>query len=331
MNSAPLLEVRRLTKRFPIGGVINKRYLYAVDDVSFTVPGEPPTITTLAGESGSGKTTISRMVLGLISPSGGDILFEGRPLAEIMAGDKRAYFRRVQAVFQDPYQVYNPFYTVDRFLEMPIRKFGLARSEEEARRLIDVALEAVGLSAERVRGRYPHQLSGGEAQRLAIARALLPRPRLLVADEPVSMVDMSLRAGILNVLLRLKEDFGMSIVFVTHDLSVAYYLSDQIILLNRGRIVEMGDVSKVIRNPVHPYAQELLRSIPVPNPRHRWRQETRMGSAAESFGRTTGCVFHDRCPNPLPECQGLTPQIVEVEPNHFAACQRVTADANLAL
>ena len=313
-----------------MGGVIKKRYLYAVDDVSFTVPGDPPTITTLAGESGSGKTTVSRMVLGLMRASGGEIRFEGKPLNEIMAGDRRAYFRRVQAVFQDPYQVYNPFYTIDRFLEMPVRKFGLAHSEQEMRQLVDGALEAVGLSAERVRGRYPHQLSGGEAQRVAIARALLPKPRLLVADEPVSMVDMSLRAGILNVLLKLKEDFGMSIIFVTHDLSVAYYLSDQIILLNRGRVVEMGDVGKVITNPVHPYAQELLRSIPVPNPRHRWGQEAKMGGAPESFGRTTGCVFLERCPSPLPECRGLTPAIIEVEPDHFAACQRVPAGAGLA-
>lgn len=325
MSSTPLLEVRNLSKAFPVGGVIKKRYLYAVDDVSFTIDGASPTITTLAGESGSGKTTISRLILGLMSPSAGRLLFEGRSLADIMAGDRRAYFRRVQAIFQDPYQVYNPFYTVDRFLEMPIRRFGLADSEQQARDLIDDALAAVGLSAERVRGRYPHQLSGGEAQRVAIARALLPRPKLLIADEPVSMVDMSLRAGILNVLLKLKEDFGMSIVFVTHDLSVAYYLSDRIILLNRGRIVEMGDVAKVIGNPLHPYARELLRSIPVPNPRHRWKQEKRMSGAPEAFGKQQGCVFLDRCPNPNPECSSSTPAIVELEPDHFVACQRVVS------
>ncbi len=323
MSSTPLLEARNLTKAFAVGGVIKKRYLYAVDDVSFTIPGDSPTITTLAGESGSGKTTIARLILGLARPSGGDILFEGKPLTAIMAGDRHAYYRRVQAVFQDPYQVYNPFYTVDRFLEMPVRKFKLAHSEGEARKLIDEALEAVGLSGERVHGRYPHQLSGGEAQRVAIARALLPKPRLLIADEPVSMVDMSLRAGILNVLLRLKEEFGMSIVFVTHDLSVAYYLSDRIILLNRGRIVEMGDVEKVVNNPLHPYAQELLHSIPVPNPRHRWARDTEFGAAVESFGRTAGCVFRERCPHPGEECIGAEPHILEAEPDHFVACHQV--------
>lgn len=327
MSETPLLEVRNLTKTFAVGGVLRKRYLYAVDDVSFTIPDKPPTITTLVGESGSGKTTVSRLVLGLMRPSGGDILFEGKPLAQILGNGRRAYFRRVQAVFQDPYQVYNPFYTVDRFLEMPVRQFGLARSERERRALIDRALEAVGLSSERVHGRYPHQLSGGEAQRVAIARALLPAPRLLIADEPVSMVDMSLRAGILNVLLRLKEDFGMSIIFVTHDLSVAYYLSDDIILLNRGRIVEMGEVEKVIRNPRHPYARELLQSIPVPNPRHRWQREPVAAgtheaapAAVESLGRAGGCVFLERCPNPQARCREGAPPVVEVEPGHFVAC-----------
>jgi peptide/nickel transport system ATP-binding protein len=327
MSLMPLLEVRSLTKTFAVGGFIRKRYLYAVDRVSFTVPGEPPTITALAGESGSGKTTISRLILGLMKPSGGEILFEGQPLAEILKCNRHAYFRRVQAVFQDPYQVYNPFYTVDRFLQTPIRKFHLASSEGEARSLIEGALEAVGLSGERVLGRYPHQLSGGEAQRVAIARALLLRPRLLIADEPVSMVDMSLRAGILNVLLKLKQDFGMSIIFVTHDLSVAYYLSDRIILLNRGRIVEMGDVEKVITRPLHPYVQELMRSIPVPNPRHRWPREKRGEPVVESFGRSAGCIFLERCPHPRAHCRDVAPPLLELEPDHFVACHAVHPDS----
>lgn len=328
MNSTPLLEVRNLTKTFAAGGLIKKRWLYAVDRVSFSVPGDPPTITTLAGESGSGKSTVSRLILGLMKPSGGEILFEGTPLTQILAEDRHAYFRRVQAIFQDPYQVYNPFYMVDRFLETPIRKFRLARSESQARELIEEALEAVGLSGERVLGRYPHQLSGGEAQRVAIARALLLRPRLLIADEPVSMVDMSLRAGILNVLLKLKQDFGMSIIFVTHDLSVAYYLSDRIILLNRGRIVEMGDVQKIIRHPLHPYAQELMRSIPVPNPRHRWPREERLEVGQESFGRAVGCIFLERCPHPQENRCNIAPDLIEVEPDHLVACHMVQPDGN---
>jgi len=252
-------------------------------------------------------------------------MFEGAPLPSIMKGNRSAYYRRVQAVFQDPYQVYNPFYPVDRFLEMPVYRFGLAHSRREAQQLIDRSLEAVGLSSERVKGRYPHQLSGGEAQRVAIARALLPTPHLLIADEPVSMVDMSLRAGILNVLLRLKQDFGMSILFVTHDLSVAYYLSDRIILLNRGRIVEMGDVQKVVNHPLHPYTQELLRSIPVPNPRHRWPRDVRPTVVPESFGRTTGCIFEDRCPYPQSLCSQADPPLFEAESDHFVACYKETA------
>ncbi len=228
--------------------------------------------------------------------------------------------RRVQAVFQNPYEIYNPFYPVNRLLELPIRRFHLASTEAEARSLIDRVLEAVGLSMEKVWNRFPHQLSGGEAQRLAIARALLPNPSLLIADEPVSMVDMSLRAGILNVLLKLKRDFGMSIIFVTHDLSVAYYLSDAIIMLNRGRIVEMGDVEKVVQKPIHPYARELMRSIPVPNPRHRWARQGKTGAAKETFGRRGGCIYADRCPHPKDRCNEVAPLIVEEEPGHLYAC-----------
>jgi peptide/nickel transport system ATP-binding protein len=320
MDATPLLEIKNLTKTFAVAGAKGKKQLYAVDDVSFSIAADPPTITTLAGESGSGKTTVSRLILGLMRPSGGDILFEGKPLREILRTDRLAYIKRVQAVFQDPYEVYNPFYTVDRLLEMPIRKFRLARSQKEGQALMEQALDAVGLSMDRVLGRYPHQLSGGEAQRVAIARALLPRPHLLIADEPVSMVDMSLRAGILNVLLKLKQDFHMSIVFVTHDLSVAYYLSDKIILLNRGRIVEMGDVQKVVAGPIHPYVQELMRSIPVPNPRHRWPRDTSFGARQESLGKKAGCIYLERCPHPKDRCRDFDPLIVEFEPGHLAAC-----------
>ena len=264
MPEEALLEVRNLSKHFHIGGVIKKEYFTAVDKVSFTVPSGEPTIITLAGESGSGKTTIARLILGLLQISSGEIIYKGRNVRESLKHNRLEYIKNVQAIFQDPYEVYNPFYTVDRLLQLPIRKFKLAQSDDHAHELIMEVLDAVGLTPDRVLGKYPHQLSGGEAQRLAIARALLPQPDLLIADEPVSMVDMSLRAGILNVLLELKQRFKMSILFVTHDLSVAYYLSDEIIVLNRGRIVEMGDVDRVIKNPLHAYMQTLMDSIPQP-------------------------------------------------------------------
>jgi len=243
--------------------------------------------------------------------------------------DRLTYIKEVQAVFQDPYEIYNPFYKVDRLLTTPIKKFKLASHGQETHKLIDDALEAVGLTPERVLGKYPHQLSGGEAQRVTIARALLTRPKLLVADEPVSMVDMSLRAGILNVLLDLKEKFGMSILFVTHDLSVAYYLSDNIIMLNRGRIVEMGDVEKVIKTPLHPYVRVLMGSIPLPNPDHRWKEKIELSGLEEQTGVRHGCIFLERCPHAEEKCEGSMPELIEVEPDHLVACHYAPKSSDL--
>ena len=320
MADSPLLEVKHLSKDFHVGGIIRKQYFTAVDDVSFSIAADEPTITTLAGESGSGKTTISRLILGLLHITSGEILYRGRNLKETLKHHRLDYIKKVQAVFQDPYAVYNPFYTVDRLLQMPIRKFKLAESEEHAHELILEALDVVGLTPERVLGKYPHQLSGGEAQRLAIARALLPKPDLLIADEPVSMVDMSLRAGILNVLLDLKERYRMSILFVTHDLSVAYYLSDNIIMLNRGQIVEMGNIDKVIKNPLHAYVKTLMSSIPLPTPEHRWKDRIRLDEIEEKTQSKTGCIFHERCPYPEGMCSSEKPDLYEIEENHFVAC-----------
>jgi len=323
-EAPPLLEVKNLTKKFPLGGFFRKKYLTAVENVSFQMPGDKPNITTLAGESGSGKTTISRLILGLISPTYGEIIYKGRDVQEMLKHDILTYRREVQAVFQNPFEVFNPFYTVDRLLKVPIKKFKLASSENDIHKLIEEALDAVGLTPERVLGKYPHQLSGGEAQRVTIARALLPKPSLLIADEPVSMVDMSLRAGILNVLLDLKNKYNMSILFVTHDLSVAYYLSDNIIMLNRGRIVEKGDAKKVITNPLHPYVKTLIKSIPIPNPKRRWNEMISLNNLDEQAEERQGCIFFKRCPLSMEKCKNNIPEMIEVEQNHWVACHAIT-------
>ena len=222
---APLLEARHATKVFR-RGMLRKHETVALEDFSLSIHNEPPSITAVVGESGSGKTTLARLLLGLIAPTEGEVLYNGNSLRSLSRGQWRQFRRDVQVIFQDPYEVNNPFYKVDHVLKTPIAKFGLARSRAGARRLTEEALQAVGLRPEETLGRYPHQLSGGQRQRVMVARALLVRPRLIVADEPVSMVDASLRATILGSLRQLNQQFGISLIYITHDLTTAYQISE---------------------------------------------------------------------------------------------------------
>jgi ABC-type oligopeptide transport system ATPase subunit len=272
-HTVPLIELRHVRKVFGGGNMFRHREVAALKDFSLTINAEPPSIVAVVGESGSGKTTMARMLLGLELPSSGEVLYRGTDLQRLPKADWKDFRRNVQAVFQDPFGVYNSFYKVDHVLETPLRKFKLANSREEVRRLMEQALRQVGLEPENTLGRYPHQLSGGQRQRTMVARTLLLRPKVIVADEPVSMIDASLRATVLGNLLQLKRQFGISLVYITHDLTTAYQISDRIIVLYQGDVVEAGDPEQIVRAPRHPYTQLLIRSIPEPDPERRWGEE----------------------------------------------------------
>lgn len=257
-----LLSVDHVDKRFAMGGVLSREYVDAVIDVSFQLRHDTPEIYAIVGESGSGKTTLARMVLGLEAPTGGSILFEGAPIPTAGSGaQRRAFMAKVQPVFQNPFEAFNPLKRVDRFLESTARTFlGLTRRQavDEA---MDDALQKVGLSLAEVKGRYPHELSGGQLQRAAIARALVCNPSLLIADEPVSMVDASLRMAIVNLLKSLRDDLGVNVIYITHDLATAYYISDRIMIMQKGRVVEAGPARIILDDPQHPYARLLKASV----------------------------------------------------------------------
>ncbi|HWU38520.1 MAG TPA: ABC transporter ATP-binding protein, partial [Candidatus Acidoferrum sp.] len=257
-----LLEAHHVAKVFG-GGIFDRSATVALEDFSLAIDGDRPSITAVVGESGSGKTTLARLLLGLVTPTRGKVLYQGRDLQTMSPADWRSFRRDVQVIFQDPYEVYNPFYRVDHVLTTPVAKFKLAGNKAEARALIEDVLKAVGLRPEETLGRFPHQLSGGQRQRVMVARALLLRPRLILADEPVSMVDASLRASILGALRQMNVERGISIIYITHDLATAYQISENIVVLYRGSVAEVGDVELVVKQPQHPYTQLLISSIPV--------------------------------------------------------------------
>ena len=276
--ATPLLELRNISKVYG-GGLFSKRTATALNDFSLVIAHDPPTITAVVGESGSGKTTMARLLLGLETPTTGAVLYQGKDLRGCSRAEWRGVRRDLQAIFQDPFGVYNSFYKVDHVLTTPIAKFKMARSRADAQEQIEGALRAVGLRPEETLGRFPHQLSGGQRQRIMVARTLLLRPKIIVADEPVSMIDASLRVTVLANLLQLKREFGISLIYITHDLATAYQISDRIIVLNRGEIVEAGDPEQIVKHPQHPYTKLLIGSIPLPDPKRRWGDTLPDGAA----------------------------------------------------
>ncbi|MCC6175315.1 MAG: ABC transporter ATP-binding protein [Chloroflexi bacterium] len=316
-----LLEARGVSKVFG-GGLFDRRRNVALENFSLAVESEPPSILAVVGESGSGKTTLARLLLGLAAPTSGDVLYKGTSLRALNSPQRRQFLRDVQVIFQDPYEVYNPFYRVDHVLETPITKFGLAGTRTEARAMIESTLRAVGLRPEETLGRFPHQLSGGQRQRIMVARSLLIRPRLIIADEPVSMVDASLRATILGSLRELNREFGISLIYITHDLTTAYQISENIVVLYRGSVAEVGDVEHVVGNPKHPYTQLLVGSVPLPDPDRAWQGEPPPSAEAKIAASAPhpGCAFASRCPSAMPVCRESKPPLYQLDEYRAAAC-----------
>ena len=313
-----LLEIKNVTKVYS-RGLLSRTSTTALNNVSLRLTQEEPTILTVAGESGSGKTTLAMLLLGFITPTTGEILYKGQDISKLTGDDRLTFRREVQAVFQDPFAVFNPFYTVDHLLTVPISRFKLAKSKKEARDKMEEALTAVGLRPAEILGRFPHQLSGGQRQRINVARALLLRPRLLVADEPVSMVDASLRANILETLRNLQRNYGVSIIYITHDLTTAYHITKSIMVLYRGAVMEAGDVDMVIKNPQHPYTRLLVDSIPWPDINRHWGTTEIKAREAELTGHGTGCKFYSRCPFAMDKCL-IEPPLFRLNEHQAAAC-----------
>jgi oligopeptide/dipeptide ABC transporter ATP-binding protein len=323
MTEQSLLDVRRLRTVFSSsGGLFSRRSVVAVDDISFQLQGDRATLLTIVGESGSGKSTLARNILGLTKPTAGEIRFRGKNIYEMSAAEWHEYRRQVQPIFQDPYATYNPFYRIDRVMHMLVDKFRLTSSRAETQERIEEALRAVDLRPQDVLGRYPHQLSGGERQRVMLARIYLMKPRLIIADEPISMIDAALRALFLNILLDFRDKHGISCIFITHNLATAYYLGGEMMVMCRGRAIERGNMDQIISQPAHPYTQLLLDSVPSHDPRQRWREKRGADAveASELAFAPNACVFVSRCPHVMERCHQHRPADMTVRANQQAAC-----------
>ena len=316
-----LLEIKNLRKYFPIrGGVFSQVVgnVKAVEDVSFTIkPGE---VVGLVGESGSGKTTAGRTILRLLEPTAGEIIFDGVDVAKLSKSQMREYRKEMQIIFQDPFASLNPRMTVGDIIGEAFQIHNLARGREREERVADL-LERVGLSPTHMR-RYPHEFSGGQRQRIGIARALAVDPQFIVADEPVSALDVSIQAQVVNLLQDLKEELGLTLLFIAHDLGVVEYISDKVIVMYLGRIMEVAPAKELYANPVHPYTEALLSAVPIPDPSVKRERVILQGDIPSPINPPSGCVFRTRCPLAIDECAKVVPPLEETTPGHFKACIR---------
>ena len=320
--SEVLLEVRNLVKHFPVGGGLfggSGATVRAVDDVSFSVQrGET---VGLVGESGCGKTTTGRCILQLDSPTSGQIIFEGTDLATLPAKQLRVLRRRIQVIFQDPYSSLNPRMTIGQILAEPLKVHRIIPEKAARTARVGELLVQVGLLPQHA-DRYPHQLSGGQRQRVGIARALATEPSLIICDEPVSALDVSIQAQIINLLEELQSRLGLTYLFIAHDLSVVRHISDRVVVMYLGKIAEVADRTALYESPVHPYTRALLSAVPIPDPKLEANREHTVlrGEVPSPLNPPAGCVFHPRCPIAEPRCSAEIPILREIYPEHRGAC-----------
>jgi peptide/nickel transport system ATP-binding protein len=322
----PLLRVDRLSRHFKIGNALSRKSLHAIDDASFTV--DERQIVAVVGESGSGKSTLARVLAKLYKPTSGEVYFQGRPLSAIRSRrDRLRYSGQVPMVFQDPFSSINPVFRVShaimRGLELHRPELSAKQRQAEAVRVFD----AVGLNpGAEVLQRYPHELSGGQRQRVGFAQALSMRPKLILADEPVSMLDVSIRIGLLNVMAKLRDTEGVSILYITHDLASARYVADRVIVMYAGNIAETGPMEDVLSKPRHPYTELLLAAAPDPRAPLNVSADADLGEPPKVIDPAPGCRFRWRCPLAIEECHNVTPPLRELLPGHSVACHVAQAD-----